>query len=314
MLADEILKLLEQKRGDFASGEELAKSLNVSRSAVWKAVAALKRQGFPIDSVKNRGYKLMGDRLSEAGVRKYMLMPAYKLKIYDETTSTNDVAKRLAALGEPEGTVVIARAQTEGRGRLGRSFYSPDGTGAYFSIILRPKRFERLLTVIAAVAVADGIEAAGGQKTSIKWVNDVYVRGKKCCGILTEAITDLETGGIDYAVVGIGINVRTPKDGFGQLKGIATAALDGVDDALNKTVAAVLDRFYELYVLSEKEEIVSAYKQRSFLIGKDIEVVKDDWDHPARVLDIDEDCRLVVKYALSGSVESLAAGEVKIKI
>ncbi len=311
MLADEILKLLEQRKGEYVSGEDIADGLGVSRNAVWKAVAALKEQGLEISSVRNRGYRLTGDRLTEAGIRKYMANDVYKFKIYNTVTSTNDVARELAAQGEPEGTVVIARAQTAGRGRMGRNFFSPDGCGAYFSIIVRPKRLERLLTVIAAVAVADGIETAGGLDASIKWVNDVYVGGKKCCGILTEAVTDMESGGIDHAVVGIGIDVRTPEGGFGKLKNIAAAALDGVQDALNKTVAKVLDKFYELYVLGEKDEIVSAYKERSFLIGKDVAVAKGGDELPARVVDIDDDCRLVVRYR-SGDIERLSAGEVKI--
>lgn len=314
MNGNEMLKYLEEHRESYVSGAKLAAELGLSRSAVWNAVAALKAQGFPIDCIRNRGYRLVGDRLSEAGIRKYMQAKAYKLDIYDEVSSTNDVAKRLAAQGEDEGTVVLARAQTAGRGRMGRSFFSPDGCGAYFSIIVRPKRFERLLTVLAAVAVADGIEAAGGLHTSIKWVNDVYVRGKKCCGILTEAIADMETGGIDYAVIGIGINVRTPEGGFGELKNIAAAALDGVSDALNKVVAATLDRFYELYTLGEKDEIVREYKQRSFLVGKVVTVVKGDFEDPARVVDIDDDCRLVVKYTDTMQTETLSAGEVKIKL
>ncbi len=314
MKSDDVLKCLEENRGSYVSGAKLAEELGVSRSAVWKAVSALKDQGFPIDCVRNRGYRLMGNMLSEAGIRKYMRQDAYKLRVYNTVTSTNDVARELAALGEPEGTVVIARAQTAGRGRMGRGFFSPEGCGVYFSIIVRPKRLERLLTVMAAVAVADGIEDAGGLDTSIKWVNDVYVGGKKCCGILTEAITDMETGGIDYAVIGIGINVRTPEGGYGQLKNIATAALDGVQDALNKTVAKVLDRFYELYTLGEKDEIVNEYKDRSFLIGREVSVVKDGFEAPATVVDIDTDCRLVVKYTDTLETESLSAGEVKIKL
>ncbi len=314
MTSEDVLKYLEENRESYVSGSKLAQELGVSRSAVWKVVSALKAQGFPIDCVRNRGYRLTGDMLSEAGIRKYMFVGAYKFRIYDIVTSTNDVARELAALGEPEGTVVIARVQSAGRGRMGRSFYSPEGCGVYFSIIVRPKRMERLLTVMAAVAVADGIEDAGGLDTSIKWVNDVYVGEKKCCGILTEAITDMETGGIDYAVIGIGINVRTPEGGFGKLKNIAAAALDGVQDALNKTVAKVLDRFYELYTLSERDEIVSEYKARSFLIGREVNVVKGDYEAPATVVDIDDDCRLVVRYSETLETESLSAGEVKIKL
>lgn len=314
MLSDEVMKQLERNKGEFVSGAKLAAEIGVSRTAIWKAVAALKEQGFPIDCVNKRGYCLTGDMISEEGIRKYMIIDAYKFRFYDVVTSTNDIAKQLAAAGEPEGTVAVARTQTAGRGRMGRSFFSPDGCGAYFSIIVRPKRLERLLTVMAACAVADGIEDAGGRHTSIKWVNDVYVGGRKCCGILTEAITDLETGGVDYAVIGIGINVRTPDDGYGKLNNIAVAALDGVQDALNKTIAKVLNRFYELYTFSEKEEIVGLYKERSFVIGKKVKVIKDGYEAPATVLDIDDDCRLVVKYIETLETESLSAGEIKIRL
>lgn len=315
MLTDEVLKILEENRDEYISGAEIAKKLGVSRNAVWKAIGTLRGAGVEVDSMQNRGYKLLGDALNEAGIRKYMSVQAYDLKIFNSVTSTNDVAKEYAALGAPEGTVVIACKQTAGRGRMGRNFYSPKGCGAYFSIIVRPKRLERLLTVMTAVAVADGIEAAGGEQTSIKWVNDVFAGGKKCCGILTEAVTDLETGGIDYAVIGIGIDVHTPRGGYkGDLRGVAGAALDGVKDALNKTVAKVLDRFYELYTLGEKDEIVEKYKKRSFLAGRDVTVIKDGRELPATVLTIDDDCRLVVKYRYTLETEYLSAGEVKIKL
>lgn len=312
MISKDVLFALQESGDQYVSGAELAKKLGVTRSAVWKAIAALRDEGVPIEATTNRGYRLAGDVLSEEGIRKYLKSDVFDFKMYRSTSSTNDVARSLAADGAREGTVVVAWTQQAGRGRQGRPFFSPYGCGVYFSLVLRPKRFERFLTVMAAVAVADGIENAGGKRTSVKWVNDVFVDGKKCCGILTEAVTNLESGGIEYAVVGIGINVKTPPEGYGELEGIVTAALDGVTDALNKTVAAVLDRFWQLYTADDVEEVKRMYRSRSFLIGKPLVVVRGESERDAVAIDIDDECRLIVKYD-DGSVERLGAGEVKIK-
>ena len=211
---------MARSEGAHVSGAQLARELGVTRNSVWKAVNALRREGYHIDATTNRGYALSheDDLLSASGIRRFLpadapLFPTVR-KCLD---STNAEALRRAVDGAPEGTVIVAEEQTAGRGRRGRSFFSPAGTGIYLSILVRPAlAAERahLLTCSAAVAVAEAIEACAGVDASIKWVNDVYCRRKKVAGILTEGSFDLEGGVLQHAVVGIGVNVRPPHAGF----------------------------------------------------------------------------------------------------
>lgn len=313
---EQVLKVLEENRGKCISGAELAADLGVSRTAVWKSIASLIDDGVEIKSLAGSGYILPKDAnaLTVQGIAKYLKSDGLDIKIFKEVDSTNNVAKSLAAGGAKEGTVVFALSQNGGKGRLGRRFYSPADAGVYMTLILRPNAQQTpYLTVLAAIAVAEGIEKAGGKRTAIKWVNDVYADGKKCCGILTEAVADLETGGVEYAVVGIGINVTEPKGGFApEIKDVATSVCDGVEDARNKVAACVIDEFFKRYRSFDKESVAAAYRAKSFLIGKQVTVVKADSMLPATVLDIDGDCHLVVRYE-DGSQQTLLAGEVTLR-
>lgn len=312
-----VLKALEENRGRYISGAELAELLGVSRTAVWKGISALKAEGVKINSLTGSGYMLPvdADTLSEQGIAKYLKADGISFRFYDSVDSTNNVAKRLAADGCEEGAVVIAHTQSGGKGRQGRKFCSPPEAGVYMTIVLRPEpKKVPMLTVLAAVAVAEGIENAGGKSASIKWVNDVFADGKKCCGILTEAVADLESGGVEYAVVGIGVNVTEPADGFDKsIRDVASAACDGVADARNKVAAEVINAFFARYCNFDKAEIAAEYKRRSFLIGRTVAVVKSDGEKCAKVLDIDADCHLTVEYA-DGNIVSLSAGEVSLKL
>ena len=191
-VADEILELLESS-GAPLSGEEMARQLGVSRNAVWKAVQRLREDGYQIEAATNRGYQLVSadNALTPQSVRRLLEGPAQScaIEVRDSVTSTNTVLKSIAEQGGAEGMALIAQQQTQGKGRLGRSFLSPKGTGLYLSVLLRP-RFpaeEALsITTAAAVAVAETIDQLTGQQAKIKWVNDVYLRGRKVCGILTE--------------------------------------------------------------------------------------------------------------------------------
>ncbi|MDO4396216.1 MAG: biotin--[acetyl-CoA-carboxylase] ligase [Clostridia bacterium] len=225
---DQLLELFEKNKGSYFSGEEIAEKLGISRTAVWKAVQSLKNEGYKIEAVRNKGYSLATDTdiLSAQGIEKYLRDAVgvgdeagagrngnakVTLNVLSEVDSTNVVAREKATAGAPDGYTVVAGSQTKGRGRMGRAFYSPAGTGVYMSLVLRPKNFSPQnavkLTTMAAVAVCRAIEKVSGEKAEIKWVNDVYVRGKKVCGILREASFNLEDGSLEYAVLGIGINV-----------------------------------------------------------------------------------------------------------
>ena len=194
---ERLLPLLSENR--FISGEQAAKELNVSRAAVWKAVEQLRREGCKIEAVTNKGYRLRYDNdILQAGKINELLGPlsnALYINVERTVTSTNILRKEKAALGAPEGTVLIASSQTSGRGRFARKFYSPENSGIYMSILLRPRMPAEnavLITTAAAAAVAVAAENLSGKKTEIKWVNDVLINGKKICGILTEAALDVD--------------------------------------------------------------------------------------------------------------------------
>ena len=200
-VADKVLELLENANHPF-SGEEMAQQLGITRNSVWKAVGKLKEQGYEIEAATNRGYRLVSEKnvLTPQGVRRLLTGPARRcaIDVQDSVTSTNTLLKQIAEHGGAEGMVLIAHQQTQGKGRLGRAFFSPKGTGLYLSVLLRP-RFsaeEALsITTAAAVAAAQAIDAVTGEHAQIKWVNDVYLRGRKVCGILTEAARILSPAG-----------------------------------------------------------------------------------------------------------------------
>ncbi|NLP34822.1 MAG: biotin--[acetyl-CoA-carboxylase] ligase [Clostridiales bacterium] len=320
-LKQEILKILEENRGKSISGTKLAQQLFVTRSAVWKAIKSLQKEGYRITAVTNKGYCLApyNDIISAESIDPFLRDKAreFTLHVHQSVTSTNTIAKGMAAQGALEGTVIIAREQTEGRGRMGRTFYSPDSTGAYFSIILRPKlsiEDSLRITTATAVAVAKAIERIAGVEAKIKWVNDIFVNGKKVCGILTEASLNFENGGLEYAVVGIGLNITTqdfPED----IKAIAGSIFkDKPKDTpiTSILIAEILNNIADIKDTLIDEKYLEEYRNRSFLIGKDILVLKGDKKIPARAITIDDKARLVVEYE-DKTIEPLSSGEVSIR-
>lgn len=234
------------------------------------------------------------------------------ISVVPVTDSTNKDVRALAEQGAAEGAVVFARAQTAGRGRLGRSFFSPEGSGLYFSILLRPKAGDALrITAAAGVAVARAVEEVLGLDLQIKWVNDLYYRGKKVCGILAEGVCAPE-GGLAYCVLGIGINVAAPEAGFGALDAIAGALLQEADDALlGKLGAAVLNHFFALYEDLSAPAMMREYQSRSFLQGKKILLSRGGEEIPCRVTGISDEGALLAVDA-AGQHHAFSSGEVQI--
>lgn len=311
-----ILACLTAAQGMAVSGAQMAAQAGVSRAAVWKAICALRDEGYEIDAVTRGGYTLRADggRLTAAAIAAHLHTPGISLTALQTTDSTNTRLRVLAEDGAPEGTVVAAAGQTAGRGRSGKSFLSPAGTGIYLSILLRPAltmHDSLLITTAAAVAVARAVERVAGCTAQIKWVNDVYVNGKKVCGILTEGALDLENGGLRYAILGIGINICPPAGGFPpELADIAGALTETGGEALRAPLAAaVIDEFFKLYPHLGEKPFYDDYVSRSLLTGRQIEVLRGGTRIPATACGIDRDFRLRVIYA-DGSEESLAAGEV----
>lgn len=319
-IAEAVLELLEENGGAL-SGEDMAKKLGITRNSVWKAVKKLREEGYEIQAGTNRGYMLVSDSdvLSAANIRRRLTGKAkcVAVDVREEVTSTNTVLKELAEQGGAEGMVLIAKQQSAGKGRLGRSFASPKGTGLYMSVLLRP-RFsaeESLsITTAAAVAVAEAVERVTGRRAMIKWVNDVYLDGYKICGILTEASIDFETNGLHYAVLGIGVNIQEPEGGFqGELKEIAGAlyretAPSGVRTAL---AAEILNCFFSFYESLEKRSFLPEYRSRSLLTGKKIRFICGNKKLSGTVLGIDEEARLLVSLE-NGEQAAFSAGEVAI--
>jgi BirA family biotin operon repressor/biotin-[acetyl-CoA-carboxylase] ligase len=320
-LKDQVLEALEKNKGAYLSGSALAAQLHCSRNGVWKAVKALEADGHVITAVTNKGYCLASedDILSPAAIEKNQgeLTGLFSIDVYKSLDSTNTLLKKLAGQGAPEGKVIVAEEQTAGRGRLGRSFFSPAGTGIYFSLLLRPgvsASDATRITTAAAVAVALSLEAVAGVNAGIKWVNDVFVDGKKVCGILTEGAFDMESGGMEYAVLGIGVNIAPPQGDFPpELRSIARAVSEtAVPGLKSRLIAEILKRFWGYYKNLTDKSYLADYKQKSFILGQEVDVLAGDSTRRATALDIDDDCRLVVRYD-DGSTEALNSGEVRIK-
>lgn len=316
-----VLSCLEENRGEYRSGGELAEKLGVSRNAVWKAIRQLQAEGHEIDTAHGRGYRLSQNSsvISRQSIGKYLKTTGVSIAVYEELPSTNLAVRQLAEQGAPEGTVILARRQTSGRGRLGRSFYSPADSGIYMSILLRPGLAAQealLITTCAAVAVAQAIEKHTGSTCGIKWVNDIFCADRKVCGILTEASLDLESGGLHYAVLGIGMNVFPPKDGFPEdIRGIAGCVSAEQTEDLNSRIAAeVIDRFFAEYPRISEKAFLDEYCSRSILTGKKVNVMRVGAEpRPAEVLGIGEDLSLLLRYA-DGTEEPLATGEVSVRL
>ncbi len=319
----EVLKLLEGNRDIDLSGQDIAERLGVTRAAVWKAVKSLKEEGYHVEAKNNRGYRLCEDTdvLSAEGIRPG-IRPEYRdreIIVYKTIDSTNMEVKRRALEGADEGLLVVAEEQTSGRGRRGRDFYSPAGTGIYMSILFRPapeksKDVVRITTA-ASVAICRAIMDVLGQEPQIKWVNDVYLRDKKVCGILTEAVSDFESGRIDTVIVGIGINYHTPKGGFpNELGGIAGSLCDeDTNIPRNALVAAVADGLYDLYDHLEQRTYMKDYRRLSYVIGKEVRYTSgDDWAY-GKAIDIDEDGGLIVSSD-DGQTHVLHTGEITLRV
>ncbi len=315
----QVFRILEKKQGAAVSGQAVAAELNLSRNAVWKAVNALRKDGYQIDGATNKGYVYVSgsSRLSEPGIRKALNNDFYRFKIYETLSSTNTLCKEAAENGEKEGLVIVASAQTEGKGRRGRSFFSPGGTGVYMSILLRPTLLgsDALhITTAAAVAVAEGIEAVSGKKAEIKWVNDIFVGGRKVSGILTEGSSDLETGRLSYAVLGIGVNVLPPEGGFPkELAGIADSLFEkDAGEFRNALIASILNSFYRYYSRLPERDYLRQYKERSMVIGKRVAVLQGAEREEGLVLGIDDHARLMV--LIDGETRFFSSGEVSVRM
>ena len=318
---EDVLEALEKNKGRHISGSELAAHLNVSRNSIWKAIKQLEKQGHLIEAVTNKGYCLLtsNDIVSKQSIEKYLGDKKINIEVFDTVTSTNNILREKADAGEPEWSVVVAREQTKGRGRMGRSFYSPSDTGIYMSVLLRPSLpidKSVYVTTCAAVAVAKSLDKNAGINTQIKWVNDIFYKDRKISGILTEGTTDIESGSLKYVVLGIGINIFPPKEEFpDEIKDVASSVFEKhekTEDYRSKIIADILNYIYETYNKIADKPYFNDYKEKSMLLNQPIYIIRKNEKEEAIAIDLDDDFGLIVRKN-DGTTESLFSGEVSIR-
>lgn len=322
-----VLKLLEAQKGVYISGEDLAARFSCSRTAVWKAITALRKEGYSIDAVTNKGYALRPDSnlLSPEAVGAYSEGCFAPVWVYPEVTSTNLVLRQKTLEADSQrcplsdGAMVLAEAQSAGRGHLGRGFYSPKDTGLYLSILYHPKRYvsqSRIITAAAAVAVRQAVSQVCGIDLDIKWVNDLYFRRKKVCGILTEAVSSFETGEIEFIIAGIGLNLKEPEGGFPsssiQQMGAITqdgCTADGIPINRSQLAARIRNCFLEL---ADCTVVPEAYRNHNLVLGKDIFLTGPDGQtQTAKALAIEADGSLTCRMT-NGSLHSFPYGDIRL--
>lgn len=329
MLKDKIIRLLEDNRGNCLSGEKIAEMLGVSRTAIWKNIKSLKEEGFNIETVPGKGYTLAKDNntISKEGI-SLDLNADITLDLYDSLDSTNTTAIQLIGQDVANKTLVVANTQLKGKGRLGRTFYSPKDTGVYMSMILNANMSvdkSILITSAAGVAATRGIKETTGIDTKIKWVNDIYIGDKKIGGILTEAVTDFESGSISHIIVGIGINCSTKNflsfdSQLANKAGAITSESDAEYVNRNQLIASIANNLIELYEEIQHDDFsfMDEYKEKSYVLGKEINLYRTPMTDmsnvvPATVVDITDRAGLVIQLE-DGTLETITTGEVSVRL
>lgn len=325
MRKQQILSLLSRRPGQYVSGEEMSRALEISRAAVWKAIDSLRQEGYAISSTPNRGYRLdqSPDKLSP-GALSALLPPGAvvgrELVVLEQVDSTNNEVKRRALAGAADGLAVVAEQQTGGRGRRGRSFVSPAGQGLYLSVLLRPRcPLEEVSTLTAwtAVAVCNAVERVCGVRPGIKWPNDVILDGRKLCGILTELELEAETAALRHVVVGVGINLTQTAADFGpEVAPVAVSLAQALGRAPRRAemAAAVLAALDELYAAfpAERAAWLERYRADCLTLGRTVRLLRAGEEEEAFAEAVDDAFALVVRRA-DGSREAVSSGEVSVR-
>lgn len=321
-MKEKVLLLLKEAPGGTISGEALSRTLGISRAAVWKAVEQLRRDGCEITALPGRGYRLIHapELLSAARIAAYLPGHAWsdRIQVLDTVDSTNTFLKRLAVQGAPEGTCVIARQQTAGRGRRGRNFYSPEDEGLYLSVLLRPRaRAHELmhLTAMTAVAASRAVESVCDRRPGIKWTNDLVFGTRKLAGILTELSVVAETMEAEYVVVGIGVNCAQtafPEE----LAAIATSLQLECGAPPNRArLAAALIREFSCMadeLLSARAAWLAEFSAHCVTLGRDVRILRADSESPAHADGIGTEGELLVTYP-DGTHGAVNSGEVSVR-
>lgn len=317
----EILTILRESEG-YVSGQQLCEQMHVSRTAVWKVIEQLKKEGYTIEAVRNKGYRLTEspDVMSSAEIES-LLETAWAgrdVLYLDETDSTNVQAKKLGEAEGKHGTLIVSDRQTAGKGRRGRGWDSPSGASIYMSILLRPDILPDkapMLTLVMALAVARAVREITGEEAGIKWPNDIVLNKKKICGILTEMSAEIDY--INHVVIGVGINVNT-EDFPEEIKKIATSLFieTGKKWKRSEFIAAVMKYFEEYYEIFLKTQNLKMLQEiyNGFLVNKDsqVRVLEPGNEFDGWALGINETGELLVRKA-DGEITEIYAGEVSVR-
>ena len=338
-----VLNILMEEDIGYHSGQELGNRLGVSRNAIWKSIEQLREDGYEIESRTRVGYKLVGGThsLTESSIISELKYPT-KLCVFDSIDSTKTYASNNSEkITVDKPLLVVANKQTNGRGRMGRKFFSPPGTGLYMTIGIKPKfAIDKALyvTIATAVAVSRAVEEIADVKTKVKWVNDIFVNNKKICGILTEAGANLETGKIDTILIGIGINCFSPASVPPEIRD-SIGAISKSRNSFSRSKLAALIYNNTIEILKELEpkeqnslaifetptsgaggpKFLQEYRLRSNVLGKRISIFPYQGATPiaANAIDMDDNGGLVVEY-MEGpkmrQIESLTTGEISIRV
>ncbi len=323
MSKEKVYRLLRSAGASYVSGQELSRTLGISRAAVWKAIDSLRRDGYTVDARTGLGYRLAAapDVMAEREIRNYFPPGLYcpDLRCLEEVDSTNSYLKREALSGAPHGTVAVANSQTAGRGRMTRSFQSPPGKGVYLSILLRPQLPPGELlgvTGMTAVAVCAAVEKAAGVRPQIKWTNDLVMNGRKLCGILTEMAVESESGLTQSLVIGAGVNVSHTVEDFGpEVSEMATSlAQEGYSVSRPALAAAMIEEFFRLgeALGGDLGPWVDAYRRDCVTLGRPVRLLWADGQTQAEALDIDSQFGLTVRMP-DGEVKVVRTGEVSVR-
>ncbi|MGX7352668.1 biotin-[acetyl-CoA-carboxylase] ligase [Enterococcus canis] len=314
--SEQVLTQLIQAAPAPLSGEAIAQKLQLSRTAVWKAVQELKEEGYQIDSIPRKGYLYQDNDHLNSAMIQLALQPQiadFNVRFMPDSASTMNDAKIAAIEGAPSNTLFLANMQEAPRGRFGRPFFALPGGGIYMSLLLHPQRtFQELplYTVMMAVAVCQAIEELTDRKPLIKWVNDLYLDGKKICGILSEALTDVESGQLTSIVIGMGLNFHIPEATFPEAIRVKAGSLfeDTPPITRNDLIIAIWQNFYRIL---DGAPYLEAYRQRSFVLGRQVTFQQKGETYTGIAKDILDHGELLVQLS-DGSERRLFSGEISL--
>jgi len=318
-----LLAVLQDNRGRWISGEVLSSAMHISRSAIWKHVGVLRSEGYGIESLPNKGYLLHSspDILTLEEIRNSLDIQYVNVRdvvCLKETDSTNRRAKLLAEQGAPNGTLIVADAQTGGRGRKGRAWFSPAHTGIYVSLILRPSippGEAPRCALLTSVAVAEGLFTGCGVRGTIKWPNDILVNGKKIAGILIDIATELDM--VEYMIVGVGLNVSILPDDFpSEIRDSATSILAETGIAIRRVdllceFLKQFEKYYEMLSAGQFKDILHQWKEFEDVIGRTVRVDSGNTACFGTVVEIDSDGALLVRDS-HGHLNRIFSGDITV--